>query len=386
MLARDVVRRSFPDTPLDNIVGQSESTLQLHEFIETVAPTDEPVLIVGETGTGKELVARAIHGLSRRRDRPFVAVNCLAVADALWESEIFGHEKGAFTGAVATKRGRFELADRGTFFFDEISGASLALQGKLLRVLQELEFERLGGTTTLRVDVRFVAAANKDPAQGVLEGWFRPDLLYRLNVVTIELPALRNNREDIPLLIDHFLLKYAWQNRKNVTGLSTEAFEVLMDYFFPGNTRELENIIKRAIILTKERRITVQDLPKELTKGPRTGPDGHPYQRVNGDKLLDALKSITISDNGGGPKRWHSSLKCVSIETIHEFLLRTYRREFSRLEFTRFLDHKSGSDRNKYGTAGKYLAILRDSRICVHNEKKANQSRFRLAEAFVGDA
>jgi DNA-binding NtrC family response regulator len=208
-------------------------------------------------------------------------------------------------------------------------------------------------------------------------------------VVTIELPALRNNREDIPLLIDHFLIKYAWQNRKNVTCLSAEASQVLMDYAFPGNTRELENIIKRAIILTKERRISVQDLPKELTNGPRARLNGHRgygYQRVNGDKLLDALKSITISDNGAGPKQWHSSLKCVSIEAIHEFLLRTYRREFSRLEFTRFLDHKSGSDRNKYGTAGKYLAILRDNRICVHNEKKANQSRFRLAEAFAGDA
>jgi len=236
------------------------------------------------------------------------------------------------------------------------------------------------------VDVRFIAAANRDPKQGIQEGWFRADLLYRLNVITIQLPPLRDNKEDLPSLVEHFAAKYAFENRKSIMGISNEAFEVLMNYAFPGNTRELENIIERAIILAKGREITVRDLPEDLTNGSGTNRENDSYRGVDGDELLKALKRITLSDNGGAPKQWHNTLKCITIEMIHEFLLKTNKREFSRIEFTRFLDHKSGSGRNKYGTAGKYLTILKNDRICVHNEKKANQSRFRLSEVFIANA
>lgn len=379
MLSQEIIKQ-----PYSNIVGRSEPMLKIYELIETVAPTKATVLIVGESGTGKELIARAIHYRSRRKDKPYIAVNCSAVADNLWESEMFGHEKGAFTGAIFMKKGRFELADKGTLFLDEVSEMSLALQVKLLRVLQEMEFERVGGTMTIKVDVRFIAAACKDLKEGVQEGWFRGELFYRLNVIKIQLPPLRDHRGDIPSLVDLFVTRYARENGKDILEISYEALEALMDYSFPGNIRELENIIERAVILAKEREITIRDLPEELSSG--SGRKDDSYCGIKNNDLLEALKRVTKNDDGGTAKQWHSTLKCVTIETIHEFLLKMNKKPFSRLEFARFLSYKAKSDRNKYGTAGKYLSILRKNRICVHNEKKANQSRYRLSDVFIINA
>jgi len=261
-----------------------------------------------------------------------------------------------------------------------------ALQVKLLRVLQEMAFERVGGTRTIKVDVRFIAAANNDLKEGVRQGWFRADLFYRLNVIKIQLPPLRDHKNDIPPLIDHFMAKYSRENKKDMVRISNEALEVLMDHSFPGNIRELENIIERAVILTKEKEITIQDLPEELTGGPGPVRQDDSYCSVKKDALLETLKRATIFDNGGRAKQWHSTLKCITIETIHEFLLKTNKRPFSRLEFAGFLSYKVKSNRNKYGTAGKYLLILKKNHICVHNEKKANQSRYRLSEVFMTDA
>jgi formate hydrogenlyase transcriptional activator len=219
--------------------------------VETVAPTDSTVLIQGETGTGKELIARAIHDLSHRRDRTFVKVNCAAIPTGLLESELFGHEKGAFTGAIAQKPGRFELAHQGTLFLDEVGDIPLELQPKLLRVLQEKEFERLGSTRTIRVDVRLVAATNRDLARMVAEGEFRSDLYYRLDVFPIRVPALRERAEDIPLLVRYFVQKYARRMNKMIDSISTEDMDTLVRYPWPGNARELENLIERAVILSR---------------------------------------------------------------------------------------------------------------------------------------
>lgn len=369
--------------PHSNIVGRTEPMSEIYELIETVAPTRATVLIVGETGTGKELIARAIHYHSNRKDKPFIGVNCSAMPDNLWESEMFGHEKGAFTGAIATRKGRFELANKGTLFIDEVSEMSTALQVKLLRVLQEMEFERVGGAMTIEVDVRIIAAANRNLREGVQEGWFREDLFYRLNVINVLVPPLRDHKDDIPSLVDHFVTKYSRENGKAVQGISNGALEALMNYSFPGNIRELENIIERAVILTKETEITVHDLPAELSNGSGWGREDDSYCNVKSDELLSVLMRATISNNGGPPRLWHRTLRSVKIETIHEFLLKMNNRSFSRLELSKFLSYKAKSDRNKYGTAGKYLSVLKKNHVCVHNAKKANQSRYRLSEVFL---
>jgi formate hydrogenlyase transcriptional activator len=218
--------------------------------VETVAPTDSSVLILGETGTGKEVLARAIHNLSPRRQHTFVKVNCAAIPSGLLESELFGHEKGAFTGAIAQKIGRFELAHQGTLFLDEVGDIPLELQPKLLRVLQEHEFERLGGTRTQRVDVRVVAATNRDLAEMVAERQFRSDLFYRLNVFPIVVPPLRERREDIPTLVRYFANKHARRMNKRIETIPSETLETLVQWHWPGNVRELENIVERAVILT----------------------------------------------------------------------------------------------------------------------------------------
>jgi len=363
------------------MVGATEPMSRIYELIRTVAPTKAPVVIVGESGTGKELTARAIHDHSSRKDKPFVAVNCSATAPNLWESEMFGHERGAFTGAVATKKGRFERAHQGTLLLDEISEMPPSLQVKLLRVLQEMEFERVGGTRTIKADVRLIAATNRDLRKGVQQGWFREDLFFRLNVITMKVPPLRDRKEDIPPLIDHFLAKYVRETGKDVQGISCEAMEALTDYAFPGNVRELENIIQRAVILAKGTKITLRDLPEDLSKGLTEEGDGSSVVRA--DDLLKALERATVCNNGGPPKLWHQTLKSISLETIFEFLLKTNARQFSRNEFAAFLTHQAKPDRNKYGTAGKYLSILKKNRICVHNSKKANQSRYRLSDAFL---
>ena len=221
----------------------------LYRQIGRVAPSDSTVLITGESGTGKELVARAIHSNSPRAERPFVAINCAAITETLLESELFGHERGAFTGAIAQKKGRLETADGGTVLLDEIGELSPALQAKLLRVLQEREFERVGGTRSIAVDFRLVAATNRDLEQAIAAGTFRRDLYYRLNVVSLAVPPLRERPEDIPLLANHFARRHAANMKRRVTGVSPEALACLMAYDWPGNVRELENAIERAVVL-----------------------------------------------------------------------------------------------------------------------------------------
>jgi formate hydrogenlyase transcriptional activator len=244
----------------EEIVGSS-AALGVLDQVQTVAPTDSTVLIEGETGTGKELIARAVHTNSRRRDRPFIKLNCAAIPLGLLESELFGHEKGAFTGAVAQRLGRFEAADGGTLFLDEIGDIPLELQPKLLRVLQEQEFERLGSTYTRRVNVRVVAATNQDLAGLVAEKLFRMDLYYRLNVFPIALPPLRQRPEDIPVLVSHFVSRYATAMAKRIDKIASDAMESLLRYPWPGNIRELQNFIERAVILTNGNVLGLTPLP-----------------------------------------------------------------------------------------------------------------------------
>jgi two-component system NtrC family response regulator len=247
-----------------NIIGKSAPMQRIYQLIEKVAPSRATILITGESGTGKELIARAIHFNSSRRELPFITVNCGALPETLLESELFGHEKGAFTGAVNLRKGRFELAHEGTLFLDEISEMSPPLQVKLLRVLQEMEFERVGGSQTLKVDVRVVAASNRNLKEEVARGRFRSDLYYRLNVVHVQLPPLRERTDDIPLLVSHFLAKYTQEGSPVLTAFEPEAMRTLLDYSWPGNVRELENVIERAVILSTGERIMVKDLPQEI--------------------------------------------------------------------------------------------------------------------------
>jgi formate hydrogenlyase transcriptional activator len=234
----------------EEVIGESPALKRALSQAETVAPTNSTVLILGETGTGKEVIARAIHDLSRRREGTFVKINCAAIPTGLLESELFGHEKGAFTGAIAQKIGRFELAHHGTLFLDEVGDIPLELQPKLLRVLQEREFERLGGTRTIRVDVRVVTATNRNLASMVEEGLFRRDLYYRLNVFPILIPPLRERSEDVPLLVRYFVQKYARRMDRCIETISAEEMDALTRYHWPGNVRELENLIERAVILS----------------------------------------------------------------------------------------------------------------------------------------
>ncbi len=260
---RDVVASRFS---FGNIIGKSKAMQNVYETIQKVAPASATVLIEGESGTGKELVAKAIHFNSTRKDEQFIAVNCSAFAETLLESELFGHEKGAFTGAVSMKKGRFELADKGTLFLDEIGELSQPLQVKLLRVLQEKTFERVGGTQSISVNFRLIAATNKQLKEEVRKGHFREDLYYRLNVVHIVLPPLRQRQDDIPLLVDYFLKKYAPERELDtpIKGLTPETLRRFFDYPWPGNVRELENVIERATILTPGEQITISDLPRNI--------------------------------------------------------------------------------------------------------------------------
>jgi two-component system response regulator AtoC len=246
------------------IIGTSQGIAELYAILERVADTPTTVLITGESGTGKELVARALHEHSSRKDKPFIKVNCAAIPKELIESELFGYERGAFTGAVASKPGRFELANGGTLFLDEIGEIPIEMQVKLLRALQESEFERVGGIKTIRVDVRLVAATNRDLKKLIASGTFREDLFYRLNVVPIRLPALRERTGDIPLLAEHFLAKFNERLRKKVEGVDADASEVLAAYPWPGNIRELENVIERAVLFCDETKLHAKDLPPDI--------------------------------------------------------------------------------------------------------------------------
>jgi DNA-binding NtrC family response regulator len=248
-------------TRFEKLVGQSPAMLKLFEAIVDVAQTDATVLITGETGTGKELVARAIHTQSPRCYAPFIAINCGAFTEQLLESELFGHEKGAFTDAQYTKKGRLEMANAGTLFLDEVGDISMKMQIDLLRVLETREFSRVGGTATLRSDFRVIAATNQDLQEAILKKTFRRDLFYRLNVIHLQVPPLRERQEDIPLLARHFLWRYATETNKKIDSIQPEAMEAMRRYSWPGNVRELENAIERAVVMGKSRQIRLIDLP-----------------------------------------------------------------------------------------------------------------------------
>jgi DNA-binding NtrC family response regulator len=249
---------------ISRIVGTSMQTKQLLKMIERIGPSKSAVLITGPTGTGKELVARAVHDCSPRRDRPFVALNCAALAPGVLESELFGHEKGSFTGATDRRIGRFEKAHTGTLFLDEVGEIDPGIQTKLLRVLQSGEFERVGGAQTIKVDVRIVAATNRDLTEAIGKGLFREDFYYRLKVFSLALEPLRNRRDDIPALVDHFLRKFGLEMHKDVTGIDDDVIRFFLDYPWPGNVRELENILERAVVLAEGPTITRAELPQEL--------------------------------------------------------------------------------------------------------------------------
>jgi len=275
-----------------NIVGASKEMRDVYEQIAQVAPSHTTVLIRGESGTGKELAAHAIHYNSPRNAKPFVKVNCAALPESLIESELFGHEKGAFTGAVARKRGRFELAEGGTLFLDEIGDLSPAIQVKLLRVLQEREFERVGGIETVRVNVRLIAATNVELEQAVQDGRFRSDLYYRLNVFSIYLPPLRERKTDIVLLADHFLEKYGRQNGKRIKRISTPAIDMLVSYHWPGNVRELENVIERSTLVCEGSVIHGHNLPPSLQTAEGSGT----VTRMSLDQAVNAFEKDLIQD------------------------------------------------------------------------------------------
>ena len=273
----------------ENIITKSSKMQRMIELIKVVAKSNATVLITGESGTGKELVARAIHSQSHRQSKPFVAVSCAALPESLLESELFGHEKGSFTGAYARKKGKFEFANGGTLFLDEIGEMSANIQVHLLRVLEEKEFSRVGGNEPIKVDVRVVSATNKDLRKAIEKGEFREDLYYRLNVVPIELPPLRERKEDIPLLAQHFLNKFALENKKEVSEFSPEATEFLLGYDWPGNVRELENAIERAAILAKDSLITIADLPQENMSLARSTMPEKNLREVEKEHILDVL-------------------------------------------------------------------------------------------------
>jgi len=302
------------------LLGTSPGMRRLLELIGQVAPSSATVLIQGESGTGKELVANAVHAGSPRRDRSFVKVNCAALPETLLESELFGYEKGAFTGAVARKAGRFELAHGGTLLLDEIGELSLPTQAKLLRVLQEGEFERVGGTQTLRVDVRLVTATNAELAELVRQRRFREDLFYRLNVITLQIPPLRERREDIPLLAHHFLRRFAEKNGKAVSGFTEEALDLLQSHPWPGNVRELENVLERAVVLTREAMISPADLPESLAGGADSAARhlvisiGTPLEDVE-DRLIEETLRYTKGD-----KTLAAKLLGIATRTIYRRL------------------------------------------------------------------
>jgi Nif-specific regulatory protein len=286
-------RRLIADFNIEhNLIGESAPIREVLQFISKVAPTDATVLLSGESGTGKELAARAIHLNSRRADKPFMAVNCAALAESLLESELFGHEKGSFTGALMQKKGRLEIADGGTVFLDEIGELSPPLQVKLLRVLQEREFERVGGTRTIKVDIRLITATNKNLEEAVNKGTFRQDLYYRLDVVSLEMPPLRDRAEDIPLLANYFAAKYGQKCNRRISGISAEAQARLVGYDWPGNVRELENALERAVVLGTTDRILPEDLPESVLEAePPPTAAGTKYHEV----VAETKKQIILS-------------------------------------------------------------------------------------------
>ena len=310
-----------------DLMGRSPRMRRVFDLISQAAPSRTTILVQGESGTGKELVARAVHANSSRSDRSFITVNSGSLPPDLLESNLFGHVKGAFTGAVSTKKGLFELADQGTIFFDEIGTVPLETQAKLLRVIQEREFMRLGGVDTLKVDVRIVVATNVDLKHLVDSGEFREDLYYRLHVITIELPPLRERRDDIPILTQHFLVKYGEENEKEGLDLSPEALRTLEDYHWPGNVRELENVIERAVVLTRGPTIGIDLIPDAIRTPQRfklqtfeMPPDGIPLRKVL-EEMSTMLISRALEATGGVQKRAAGLLQ-VKPTTLNEMIKR----------------------------------------------------------------
>lgn len=291
------------------IIGTSKKMTEIYELVMSVAPTKSNIFITGESGTGKELVARAIHQESPRKDKPFVALNCGAIPENLIESELFGHQKGAFTGAVSNKEGLVEMADGGTLFLDEVTELSLQLQVKFLRFVQERVFRRVGGTKDISVDIRLVAASNRNLEQEVEQGRFRDDLFYRLNVIRVEMPSLKERAEDIPLLARHFLGKYALELKKDIESISEEALRLLMDYDYSGNVRELENIIERAVALEKSSFITPRSLPTYLLTDADFSGDSTKGARAPGVDLESMLSNVEVPPEGLDVERLVSELE-----------------------------------------------------------------------------
>jgi len=290
----------------EDIVGMSPSLRRVLEHVSIVAPTDSTVLLHGETGTGKELVARAIHNLSSRRDRPYVRMNCAAIPSGLLETELFGHERGAFTGALMQRKGRFELADRGTLFLDEIGDISLELQPKLLRAVQEQEFERLGSAATIHVNVRMIAATHRDLRAMIQEEKFREDLFYRFNVFPIEIPPLRERREDIPLLVNYFVSRLCRRMRKQITSISRQAVEMLTNCSWKGNVRELANFIERAVIVTRGEELEIPAAALPLSSDTVVAVSSpSSFRQAESNVIIDALRAAEgrIAGRGGAAER-----------------------------------------------------------------------------------
>ena len=312
-----------------DIIGQSDVMSDVIKLAEQVAPSQASVLIQGENGTGKESIASLIHRIGARSDKPFIKVSCAALPDTLLESELFGYEKGAFTGAVSQKEGRFELANEGTLFLDEIGEITPSIQVKLLRVLQEGEFERLGGTKVLRSNVRIISATNVNLENAIKQKRFREDLYYRLNVITMNMPPLRERREDIPLLISHFLKIYQERNNKVVDGISEDVLDILTNYQWPGNVREIKNIIERAVVLTQDRVITQKDLPENISKikveeRKLTIPFGMPLREIEKKIIIETLrrskgdKEITANLLGITPRTIYRKMNSLEEEEKQE--------------------------------------------------------------------
>lgn len=302
-------------TSFESIIGKSAEMLRIFEVVRKAANSKASVLITGESGTGKELIANALHNLSNRRDKPFVKVHCAALSESLLESELFGHEKGAFTGAVARKRGRFELANTGSIFLDEIGEIDQNVQIKILRVLQDRRFERVGGEETLEVDVRIIAATNRDLLQEIAEHRFREDLFYRLNVVHIQVPPLRERKDDIPLLVASFLEEFAKENNKKITGIDAQARSALYKYNWPGNIRQLRNCIESAVVMCSGSEITLEDLPPSVSGASDTDMISIPV----GITLAEAEK-ILIQQNlavNKGNKSKTADILGIGRKTLH---------------------------------------------------------------------
>ena len=303
----------------DNMIGKAHCMEQVFDLIGTVADSRATVLVTGESGTGKELVARALHYNSSRRNGPFIRLNCAALPKELMESELFGHEKGAFTGAIKQTRGRFEMADGGTLLLDEISEIDPSLQAKLLRVLQEREFERVGSTQTIKIDVRILATTNRDLQQEVEEGHFREDLYYRLNVIELNLPSLRERKEDIPSLVQHFIDRYNEENGKQIEGITEDALDLLTQYSWPGNIRELENYIERAVVVSRTPVLNVVDFPQKITTEPSSRDDDGIHMGMTVHEMERRLIMKTL-EGCDGNRTEAATLLAISTRTLRNKL------------------------------------------------------------------